>query len=112
MEIDGTRWIYREVMDNGGIKRYRNDREKEEYESNVPLHYRRKNGLPADEMANTLGYESDSEMYEAIQTSERLRRSLTASLSYNQYRAKDFTEYAREELIEIMNAHLQDYPTN
>ncbi len=78
---------------------------------NVPLHYRRKNGLPADEMAATLGYESDSDMYEAIQQSERLRRSLTASLPYNQYRAKDFTEYARDELLEIKNPHLQDYPT-
>lgn len=107
IEIDGTRWLYRMIMDNGGIRRYKSEHEpQEEYTTNVPLHYRRKNGLTPDEMAANLGFDGDRELYEEIQKSERRRIDLTANLPRNIYTASMFTDDATAELVELMNPHL------
>lgn len=51
----------REILDRGGIRSYRKGREKEEYRE-IPIFMRRNTGLPMDEMASEMGYETDREL--------------------------------------------------
>lgn len=106
MELDGTRWIYRQVIDNGGIRRHTKDYLNKEYEISVPLHYRRKNGLPGDEMAMELGYDTEDELYQEIEKAERRRQSMTNNLPTGNYRLKDFLDAAKLDLVEELNPNL------
>lgn len=101
LELDSTLWIYRQVMEAGGLKPYANEKELEEFQSNTPIHFRRKNGLPPDKIADMLGYESDTELYNAIQTEQRLRNSHP-----KKYLVKHFMQDAKETLFEELNPHL------
>lgn len=60
----------KEIRDRGGIRPYkertRAGKVDEEYMQNVPLFLRRKKGLPPDEMASEMGFDTDSDLYEAI----------------------------------------------
>ena len=97
--LDSCRWLYREIMSRGGLRRYRSEFEpQEEFTSNVPVHYRRKDGLPPDEMAAELGFSSDTELYAEITKTELLKRKLLVGLpkGVKAYRAKDFLEEAIE----------------
>ena len=102
-QIDGTRYLYREIMANGGIKPHKDDYLKREYDLSVPNHYRRRGGMYPDDMANTLGYETESELYEAIDTSERLRQQLTASLPNGKHLVRDFLDMATDDLTQQLN---------
>lgn len=102
MELDSVQWLYREIIKRGGLKRYNNGHEQEEYEVNVPRWYRRKADLPADEMAAELGYDTDSDLYDDIAAAERARKEMVGKLPKNvkKFRAKDFLEDAKWELRE------------
>ena len=52
-EVEGPT-LAREILKRGGIKSYREGYLKEEYRE-IPLHLKRKSGLPLDEMASELG---------------------------------------------------------
>jgi hypothetical protein len=64
----------------------------EEYERYVPNQYRRKFGLPPDEMAAELGYSIDSELYAEIDREEMCRRRISKQLpkGARRFRVKDF----------------------
>lgn len=63
------KYLAREILDRGGIraykKRYPGQPTDEEYMA-IPLFLKRKTGLPPDEMAHDMGFESDTELYRAI----------------------------------------------
>lgn len=73
-------YILEQINEQGGLKPYR-DRttgktiEYEEFSRNVPLEIRNaKTGKQPDEMAEVLGFSSDTELYEKIQTAIRSRK--------------------------------------
>lgn len=112
-EADSSKWLYREIISRGGIRRHRSEWEpQEEYTVNIPVWYRRKDGLPPDEMADELGM-SESDLYEAVAAAERTRVSIRGSLSagVKQWRQKDFIEEAYAILEdELMEVSLEDIP--
>lgn len=71
----------REIMDRGGLRRYKGDRLKEEF-AVVPLFMRRKSGQPPDEMASEMGYRDDAALLRAIRKeypgTEKTRRRYSA----------------------------------
>lgn len=96
----------KEIMERGGIRPYKKhlaqERVDEEYMRHVPLFMRRKTGLPPDEMAAEMGFESDSELYEAISRIYRPKTKETkvqraARLRMRTWR--DFEDEAREYII-------------
>lgn len=58
-------YLAREILDRGGIRAFRRGALKEEYKT-IPLFLKNKSGLPADEMANEMGFETERELMEAI----------------------------------------------
>jgi len=67
-----SKFVTKKVIERGGIRPYAKNAlgkipQYEEYVSNVPIAIRRKGGLPPDEMASELGFESDTELYKALQ---------------------------------------------
>ena len=76
--------ISKKVLENGGIKPYRDPEgkvvESEEYLGNVPLRLRRKDGLSPDEMANTLGFEGDSELYAELKSEADAKSKIRANI--------------------------------
>ena len=98
-EAGFVRDIYREVMDRGGIC-YKKG--KEDFESvSVPYHYRRKNGMPIDEIASEMGM-TDDHLIQEIQNAERARKALPRNASGKRERAfvpADFYTQAENILI-------------
>lgn len=58
-------YFAREILSRGGIRSYRKGREKEEYKA-IPLFMKNAAGLPADEMAAEMGFDTDRDLFEAI----------------------------------------------
>ena len=79
MQLDAAKYLYHEIMGNGGLKPYANGYLAEEFKSNVPTWYRRNNGTTPDELAQMLGYDSDSDLYTAIANAEMKRQQLLAN---------------------------------
>ncbi|MCK4648825.1 hypothetical protein KAT51_04790 [bacterium] len=57
--------IWHDIMERGGIARPRF--EIEEFETSVPKQLRRKEGLKPDDMSARLGFESEKELYQALE---------------------------------------------
>ena len=125
-ELDDLRSLYREIMSRGGIRRHHSEWEpQEEYTVNIPVWYRRKDGLPPDEMADEMGL-TESDLYEKIAQAERDRKELMAKLpriqgkkgwkKVKKFRVKDFIEEAKaqledEYLVGVVEAvSLEDIP--
>jgi len=58
--------IWKDVLDRGGIRAYKDKYLYEEYLENVDRRLRRRTGLPPDEMAADLGFDSDTELYKSL----------------------------------------------
>lgn len=71
--------LSREIMDRGGIRAYKAGYEKEEYRE-IPIHLRRKGGLPLDEMASEMGIEEKDlveAIYKAYPRGQKVKRKFT-----------------------------------
>ena len=104
-----TPGFIRQIMDRGGIRPYRGKtragKVDEEYMTSVPLFMRRKAGLPPDEMADEMGFDSDTEMYRAIQSvygagarkeAKKLKRKKASDFMEDAY------DYLQHEMIKEM----------
>ncbi len=58
-------YLAREIMSRGGIRSYRKGMEKAEYKA-IPLFMKDSKGLPPDEMAAEMDFDTDRDLFEAI----------------------------------------------
>ncbi len=80
----------REIVDRGGIRSYRKGVEKEEYRA-IPIFMRKKTGLPMDQMASEMGYDSEQDLIAEIK-----RQYSGTTKKKRRYTASDFTAEAEE----------------
>lgn len=97
-----TPGFIKEIRDRGGIRPYkertRAGKVDEEYMQNVPLFLRRKKGLPPDEMASEMGFDTDSDLYEAI--SEVYGAGKRKAAPTRKKKWYEFAEEAHQDIIE------------
>lgn len=102
-ELDATKYLYKDIMDNGGLKPYANNYLAEEFQENVPAWYRRSTGLAPDEMAQATFHDDDTALYAAINKAEIRRKTLVSQKkSFASY-----TEDAKTDLIDQLNIHTE-----
>lgn len=118
--------LAREIKARGGISSYRGGYLKEEYKE-IPLHLKRKKGLPLDEMASELGLDEAAliqEIQKAYPKGKKVKRRanwkdfedkayriLTGSASLGQYREEAlFPGLRREMVLEVEDVSKSDDP--
>lgn len=82
--------LRREIIARGGIARHKNGSLSEEY-NEIPISYRRKAGLPADEMASEMGI-TETELMASIKRAEAVKGQLPVVFGKRKryFTAKDF----------------------
>lgn len=88
----------REIADRGGIRSYRKGAEKEEYRA-IPIFMRKKTGLPLDQMASEMGYQSEQDLMSEIK-----RQYPGTTKKKRKYTASDFTAEAEEAIWRDLDA--------
>jgi len=117
--------IGRQIKARGGIAPYKGGYLKEEYKE-IPLHLKRKKGLPLDEMASELGVDEASliqEIQKAYPKGRKKKRQswknfeddayriLTGQSSFGQYKEQElFPGLKREMVLELQDVAKSDDP--
>lgn len=84
--------LAREILSRGGIRSYKKGVEKEEYRE-IPLHLKKKTGLPMDEMAGEMGID-EKELMAAIKTAYPKGRKVERRKKW-----QDFIPQARDVIM-------------
>lgn len=99
--------LSREIMDRGGLKAYRGEVESEEW-AEIPLHLKRKTGMPLDEMASEMGFDSDTALRIAIEKAYPKDVKIVRRKTWKDYKSEaeqvlideeQISEYAYEEPV-------------
>lgn len=108
--IDAGKFLLRQVLDNGGIKRHYAGTQDEEY-STIPVPYRRKAGQTADEIAHDLGM-TETELMRQIRHAEDSKEALPIEFGkkIRRFRIKDFEAEAEDRLAQQWRRE-HDYAT-
>lgn len=94
--------LAREILSRGGIRSYKKGMEKEEYKA-IPLFLKNREGLPADEMASEMKFDTDRDLLEAIAL-EYPKKEKGAWKKLQRKTWQDFEDAAYEMISEGMEA--------
>lgn len=104
------KWLAREIASRGGLRAYRKQypgqKTDPEYMA-IPLFMKKKSGLPPDEMADEMGYRSDTELYRDIHRAyppKTPKTALQKRIERQKKTWRDFEEGAVNYLLEQSGA--------
>ena len=100
--LDSARWTMRQVLEYGGIAPYKSGYLSEEYKD-IPSKYKRKDGIPIDELAQEMGL-TERKLVEKINKAEETYLDMVNELrksgsKRNKFSYKDFIVQANDQLV-------------